>query len=263
MDTQIIIYQDGASQWWPWALKSLRDWCDVPVVMITQKENYVVGDNSVFVNIDEYRKCADSLREKYFSRWDSKAWFIGFERFIILAKYIEQNNIERFFSFDSDFLLFCNPIDEANKFIKYDFTLSMSCGTHDMFWNNKDVLIDFVGFINELMEREIELTVGEKTIGSFSDMHALMMFRNERKYNIGEMTDIRLGVTWDNNLKQNYHGYDYSDNMGGMKKLTWKNGQPYCINHALDMIVRFAGLHISSYLKMHIPEIYREARCSI
>lgn len=265
----IILYQDGPSPWWPWALRSLRDWCDAPVHMITNEKHFEsFSDEFNDINlhsIEQYRHHADALRKGYFNKWDSKSWFIGFERFAILNAFVNERGIKRFFTFDSDFLLFCDPLAEANKFSTYDFTISMGCGTHDMFWNNMECLDGFVRFCHEVMDRDFELTPGEKTVGSFSDMHALMMFKDEHTVNVGEMTDVRLGVTWDNNLKQNYHGYSYAgEDNKGKKRMRWENGQPYCQNVRLqNAAIRFAGLHVSSYLKVRIPEVYKEARCSI
>jgi len=258
MDPKIILYQDGPSRWWPHAIKSFHDWCDAEPIMISQKEN--CPDGCQWVDIADYMKYTDEISKKYLRRWNELAWLIGFQRFVIMDQFVRDEGIERFFTFDSDFLLFCDPIIEAEKFKDYDFTLSMGCGTHDMFWNNMKTLHEFTCFCNEVIDKGVELNAGEKTVGSFSDMHALGLFRAAYRPNVGEMTDIRLGITWDNNLKQRNHHYDYA---GNGKNILFKKGIPYCRNNAFGTLVRFAGLHVSSYLKEQIADIYREARCSI
>lgn len=257
------------------------------MVIINETSNMFPDLNVTCVPMAKYTEKVSEFNGlfKNFSTNPEKFEALCVIRWIIVHEYMVKHNIERAFLCDSDVLLYDNITEFDNKHLKqYDYAL---CSTHtnnvtggQSIWN-RDVLGKFVDFIFEFYKTQKHAMENwyktYKQDGGICDMTLLYYFcHNEKKfqglrlpnlpYFTKDMTQVfNNEVTCDLHIASpgnQLHPDDYTmikfPNGHSIKKLEFKNGQPYCLNKRLNKRIRFILIHFTGINKQFIDQYYKK-----
>ena len=171
---------------------------------------------------------------------------------------MEQENLDVAFYCDSDVKLFiklddffgqpktsCVSASDDSMNTGYRYAAS----GHNSLWLKKDIelLCEFLMYTYtdnlSVLEDKYKLGGAEHSQGwRISDMTLIFLFY--KQYNLDSLLKVKNGVCFDDNYNTgtNYYLDEYEmDNSG--KKITWKEGIPYCYNLIEQKLCRFASLH--------------------
>lgn len=176
---------------------------------------------------------------------------ICIQRWFVINEFIQKKGINKYYTPDSDVLLFCDIGKEFSKFEKYDFTLSMRSAPGQSFWMSSEVMNEFCKFAMDIYSNQgsdkarqifshyTNLRSQGKP-GGVCDMTLWEHFIKNRDYKVGETTDIIENSIFDHNFYMAYDGYAHD---GQNKIIQWSEGLPYCLRNG--ELIRFNSFHLS------------------
>lgn len=195
-----------------------------------------------------------------------------FQRWFILKEFMEVNHIPVCLHIDSDLMLYGNATEEFDriqvKHPKVEFTVhNRGCG-HNSFIT----LSGIRKFCNLIMETYTNPDLFEiieqqqakrradrphlpiEVLGGISDMSLLRRFCELYPDKIASTGEIIESATFDFKIDSDSGGYEMEN---GLKKIQWRNRQPFCKQLNSDQWVRFNSLHFQGGTKKHIDQYFK------
>jgi len=228
---------------------------------------YLIGDlfndNYDFVehhNIKNYSSEAE-LFSKLYKHHSTNSYdgeLFCFRRWFILKEFMKHNNIQQCLYLDSDVLLFADIQQEDLKYRDCAFTLSFGCGQGFNIIHNSGILNEFCDFIVKcFISQSFYNGLVEASDRQFhkclSDMVVFYEYQKRTKYKIGDISLIIDKTKHDANINLS-EGFETE---GGVKKVIWTDGTPYCREIASDSLIRFNSLHFQGKSKHLIKKHFR------
>jgi hypothetical protein len=132
-------------------------------------------------------------------------------------------------------MLYADVTNEQSKFNRFDFTLCWKTIGCVFFLNRLKGLDEFCQFLMEIYGSEnkfcYDRMVAHYTVrrkhrlnGGACDMTAFQLYSEGNFGQIGEASYIIDGSVYDPNINMPHPGFEMEN---GIKKITWKDGQPY------------------------------------
>jgi hypothetical protein len=193
------------------------------------------------------------------------------DRWFILRNFLKQENIDVCYYTDSDVMIYDDISATYINYKEYDaaFTLTESQKNYRWaaapccsYWKIS-ILGRFCDFVMEIYSTEKIKVLEEKwnyhqqnnILGGICDMTLLYLFSKE--INFYPLSKVTNGIAFDHNVcvSENYYPDEYEMEKAGdrlIKKITWKNGQPYGNNKILNEQIRFIA-H-TEYAKLLPPQ---------
>ncbi len=186
-----------------------------------------------------------------------------FKRWFYIHNFIKKNNIDKFWTFDSDTLILSPLTSKEKRFKDYDCTEQCNGSCMNGFVNNVAVVKNYVDKINELFQRndylEKQREKFEKMPGyAFTEMRAYRTFKKESGIKTIRLNEIIDNETFDECLCQE-HGMEMEyDNYlkRKIKKLYFRNGDIYEKIAATDELVKLNSINLSWVTTSFIEKVY-------
>jgi hypothetical protein len=176
------------------------------------------------------------------------------ERWFVISSFCKENRIENFLYLDSDVLLFTSAKYFKEKIKKYHFTISQGRSPQYMYVEKAENMDMFCQFISqqyldkgnlEKMTQNMDLTKE-----GVSDMTFFQKYASQFPDFVAELTEIRDGKTFDNNMN-NSDGYSMNPK-NGLKMIKWDNGSPSGLLLTSNTKIIFLGLHFQGNAKIYM-----------
>ena len=189
---------------------------------------------------------------------------IFYQRWFILKEFLVTKEIEKCLYLDSDTMLYADVTEERKKFEQYDFTLShMTCGCV-FFLNRIEALTDFCQFITDIYTKKeryyydrmlAQYATFRKNgmMGGANDMTAFDLYRYDHFGEIGEVSQVIDGSVYDPGINVPQPGFEMEN---GIKKIIWKNGQPYATQLRTGKEIKLNSLHFQGDTKRFMAQYY-------
>ncbi|MEC4885918.1 MAG: hypothetical protein SAL70_32080 [Scytonema sp. PMC 1070.18] len=238
---------------------------DSDVILLGNESNKHI-DFVFYENIEKYDDEAKEFEKIYSSKHMSFSEYqyelFCFQRWFILKRFLEKNNLDRCIHLDSDVMIYVNLLDEfSKKFEKFNFTLSKKGSGHNSFIKYQGIenfcqlLTNFYtdpGLYEILKSiREKALSAGQKA-GGICDMTLLNQYYQRYSHEIGITSDIIDDSVYDANIN-NSDGFEMYD---GIKKIYWVDGHPVCKHLNSGREIRFNSLHFQGQSKKYIKNYF-------
>lgn len=226
---------------------------------------YLIGDeyndNYAFVthvNIKQYSSEAELFSKiyKHHSPNSYDGELFCFKRWFILKEFMEHNNIKQCLYLDSDVLLFSDVLQEQKKYSDCVFTLSHEYGLGFNIFNDFGTLNEFCEFmvkcfVSQSLHNRL-LAIAE-AYGPVNDMLIFHEFKSKKPYKFGDVSLILDQTRHDANINLS-EGFEME---GGVKKIIWRDGLPYCRETSSNSLIRFNSLHFQGRSKYMIKDYFR------
>jgi hypothetical protein len=221
------------------------------------------NDNYDFVehhNIKNYSSEAE-LFSKLYKHHSTNSYdgeLFCFRRWFVLKEFMEYKNIQQCLYLDSDVLLFADIQQEDLKYRDCAFTLSFGCGQGFNIIHDAGILNEFCDFIvkcfiSQSFYNGLVKTSDRKFHKCLSDMVVFYEYQKKTTYKIGDISLIVDKTKHDANINLS-EGFETE---GGVKKVRWTDGTPYCREISSDSFIRFNSLHFQGKSKHLIKEHFK------
>ena len=217
-------------------------------------ENY---DKSAEIELFEkvYKFIAGSSQRK--QPWTN---FV-FKRWFYMYNFVKQNNIESFWTFDSDTLIFSDLSKYEKQFSEIDCTSQCNGSCMNGYINNLDVVKNYLDKINELFQNSEYLKKQQKEVApnpdwAFTEMRAFATFEKENKPNVFRLNKIESNETFDECICQK-DGMETEEKFGRtIKKLYFENGKIYTKEKTSGKLIKLNTLNMSWVPTLFIAKVY-------
>jgi hypothetical protein len=154
-------------------------------------------------------------------------------------------------------LLYANITDDLRKFSRFDFTLCWNTIGCVFFLNRPEGLDNFCDFLMKIYSKKDRYHY-DKMISHFAvrrkhrlpggvcDMTALQLFNELHFGQVGEASHIVDGSVYDPNINMTHPGFEMEN---GIKRIVWKDGQPYGRFLRTGEEIKFNSLHFNGRAK--------------
>ena len=195
-------------------------------------------------------------RKKYWTNFVFKRWFC-------IYNFITENNIQAFWTFDSDTLILTSLNQFEKRYDSIDCTTQCNGSCMNGFINNQRVVRDYVKKINQLFQRNAYLAKQEKDFENhpdwaFTEMRAFASYKNED--NIKTMRSNKIiddsifdeCICQENGMKMEHKkNYGYKTNV-----LYYKNGEIFEKSLNNKKMIRLNTINMSWVPLILIEKIY-------
>ncbi len=177
------------------------------------------------------------------------------ERWFVLNEFCKRNpEISNFLTIDSDIMLYCDVDAEAEKFKKFDFTLSGSSGD-TCYFNNLEVLQGFLDYILDIYKnpKTISLLKGTNRLSGqvISDMTLIMSYA----FYIGLERVGFINLPIENSVYN--HNFTFS---GKQIRFKLQKDILYRIDKKAKEKIRCNSLHFQWQAKMFMKKVYKTGK---
>ena len=227
---------------------------------------FLLGDSSNDVyEFVEHRPFVEYFQEaahfqklyKHYSTHGVDFELICFQRWFILREFLMANNLSQCLYLDSDVMLYSDVTKDSKKFEQFDFTLcwnSIGC----VFFLNRlrglnefcQFLLDIYGnknnFYYDRMVAHYAVRKKHHLAGGACDMTAFQFYSEGNFGQMGEASYILDGSVYDPNINMPHPGFEMEN---GIKKIIWKDNQPYGRFIKTGEEIRFNSLHFNGHAK--------------
>lgn len=233
----IIFIHYGDSEYLPYTLKSARIFNPSSrIILLGDKSNQhytSLGIEHFF--FDNYSNSSEIILFKRVYKFiagknnSNTGWtqFV-FQRWFHIFEFIQSQEIERFWTFDSDNLIFTNLQKYQTNLFQYDCTEQCNGSCMNGFVSSQEIVKGYLDTINSLfrdaeyLERQRREFIDYPDF-SFTEMRAYDEYRNRNKLNTIRLQKISTEETFDECLCQP-QGMEF---INGKKKLIFKGGFIY------------------------------------
>lgn len=169
-----------------------------------------------------------------------------FQRWFHIFEFIQSQEIEQFWTFDSDNLIFTNLYTLVPRLIQYDCTEQCNGICMNGFVNGQKIVKGYLDTINslfmdkEFLENQAREFVDNPTY-AFTEMRAYDEYRNRNKLNTIKLQQVLDGETFDECICQS-QGMEF---LNGKKKLFFKNGSIYQKNELNQKLLKVNTINMS------------------
>jgi len=238
-----------------------------------QSAVFLLGDSSNDVyDFVEHRPMTEYLRGaaefqniyKHYSTHTVDFELICFQRWFILREFVIVNNISQCLYLDSDTMLYADVTREWKKFEQFDFTLCWNSIGCVFFLNRLKGLDEFCQFLMDIygsqnkfyydrMVAHYAVRKKHQLTGGACDMTAFQFYSEGNFGQMGEASHIIDGAVYDPNINMPHPGFEMEN---GIKKIIWKNRQPYGKHLRTGEEIRFNSLHFNGRAKKLMSQYY-------
>ncbi len=195
--------------------------------------------------------CEFSKTYKHFNTSDYNFELFNFQRWLILNEFLITNKLTECFYMDSDILLYADITEEQKKFAQYYFTVcNRDCG-NIFFLNSAGALADLCKFLADIYTNKggyyynrmlAHYATFRKSgmYGGACDNTAFDFYCYERLGEIGDTAQIIDDSVYDPSIDLPTPGFVMEN---GIKKVIWKNGNPYGMHLRTGKEIKFNSLH--------------------
>lgn len=195
-------------------------------------------------------------RKKYWTNFVFKRWFY-------IYNFIIEQNIERFWTFDSDTLVL-NPLSKYEKiYSEFDNTEQCNGSCMNSLINNQNVVRGYINKINELFTRDGYLDEQKKDMEenpdwAFTEMRAYKAYKEESSIKTTRLNTIMNAHTFDecicqeDGMETEYSKYAKRS----IKKLYLKNGKVYEKTKDSGKLIEIQTINMSWVPLSLIEKIY-------
>jgi hypothetical protein len=264
----IIAHFSGKPTYLKFALKSAADFNKTVVLIGTDsnKDFWEHHWNTTLIECEKYQdfqKCYVKM-STYDENYDSVCW----KRLFMLEEWMKRNNAKQAIYLDSDIMTFPNyssvfaPLIDNYMAIlnepKEQPDFGWSTCSHVTYWT-LEAIENFTSFcietysnnknIRERLDAKWKWHIDNQKLGGVCDMNLLYFWSkdNPRVANFAKVIDD-MSVDYNINMSTNYLENEYQMQLG-VKKITFKDGVPYCFNNSLNKEIRFLALHFQGVSK--------------
>lgn len=221
---------------------------------------YLLGDQSNavydFVQHHQMRDYFEGARSfsdiyRHYSTVGFELELIWFQRWFVLRDFLRAHNLRECLYLDSDVMLYTDVTEDRKKFAHFDFTLCWHTIGCVVFLNRVEGLEAFCQFVTDIFSKRdryhydkmvSHYAVRQKNqlTGGACDMTALQLYNEANFGQVGEAANVISGSFYDPNMNAPHPGFEMSE---GIKKVIWKDQQPYGRYLRTGDEVRFNSMH--------------------
>lgn len=188
-----------------------------------------------------------------------EAWWINFvfKRWFHMFYFIKNQRITRFWTFDSDTLILCDPNLKTDKFKEYDFTEQCNGMCINGLINNPEIIEAYLDKINKLFQDETYLNRQREdfkvhTDYAFTEMRAYLEFKQNTPIKTLRLNTIIDDETFDDCICQQHD----MEMEGGVKKLYFRDGGVYLKHLPSQRLIKANSLNMSWVPVSFIKRVY-------
>lgn len=199
-----------------------------------------------------------------------------FLRWFILYNFLVHNKLDKCWYFDTDTFICCNLTKYENHFDNYKIAITNRISGTNTIINNKSMILELCQMICEFItddkflstqKKMVDISIDQGKNYNFCDMCVIDELQKKYPSEIGEMTEILNGATFDPNIN-----LDKSDQTSlpqrwemhkGKKLIYWKRSNstdtkcyPFCNNLTSNQLVQLLTINMS-WVKYKDP-FYKE-----
>jgi hypothetical protein len=217
-------------------------------------------------HLDDYFGGAADLGKiyKHFSTHGIDFELICFQRWFILRDFLVAQGIDQCLYLDSDVMLYTDVTSDARKFEEFDFTLCWDSIGCVFFLNRLRGLEQFCQFVLDIYSKKatyyydrmvshFAVRAKHGLAGGACDMTAFQFFREINFGQVGEASRIIAGSIYDPNINLPNPGFAMEN---GVKKIVWRDAQPFGTYLRTGAEVRFNSLHFNGAAKRLMGQYY-------
>ena len=201
---------------------------------------------------------------KHYSTHGVDFELICFQRWFILRDFLIANNLSQCLYLDSDTMLYADVTKDWKKFEQFDFTLCWNSIGCVFFLNRLKGLDEFCQFLMDIycsqnkfyydrMVAHYAVRKKHHLAGGACDMTAFQFYSEGNFGQMGEASHIIDGSVYDPNINMPHPGFEMEN---GIKKIIWKNRQPYGKHLRTGEEIRFNSLHFNGRAKKLMSQYY-------
>jgi len=256
---------------------------DSPIYLITNLKERPKTPSETFdqalvlVDVNAHRPATEALGQVFFNISAMPGSFerMCLDRWFMLRSFVRQMGFSRFFTLDSDVLLFCDVQEEADRLRDFDYTISSRYNWCHVFFNNAAVLDVYCEMVLEVYSRRTSL------------WHSMCDFMNlfrpsEPLKGLGDMTLAGLlseriapgmnlkfvdtatvidGMSYCSNISLPLPDVEMTaERVGGkevnIKKIYWFEGLPHCRVARTGEYIRMNCLHFQGESKAFLGSVF-------
>ena len=243
---------------------------------------YLLGDslNNAYDGI-EHRHFADySQQANYFTRLyrhysthTPETELFWFQRWFILREFLHVHRLQQCLYLDSDTMLYADVTADAKKFARFDFTLCWNTIGCVFFMNRLEGLDAFCQFVLDIYSKKdryhYDKMVSHYAVrqrngldGGAGDMTAFQLYSEAHFGCVGEAGHVIDGSFYDPNINMPHPGLEMD---GKLKKVTWKNGQPFGRYLRTGEEIKFNSMHFQGaetkkFMGQHLSHAVKRSR---
>jgi hypothetical protein len=201
---------------------------------------------------------------KHYSTHGVDFELICFQRWFILREFLVANNLSQCLYLDSDIMLYTDVTGDCKKFDQFDFTLCWNSVGCVFFLNRLKGLDEFCQLLMEIYSHKnnynYDRMVAHYAVrrkhhlpGGACDMTAFQFYSEVNFGQIGEASHIIDGSVYDPDINMPHPGFEMEN---GIKKIIWKDRQPYGKHLRTGKEIRFNSLHFNGQAKKLMCQYY-------
>lgn len=281
----VIIFHLSVKPYVEWCLRNAIKFNN-RVILLTDSVEYYnsLHSGAEIVDVKNYQSYSNRFKYKHFSRNSPQLEYICIIRWMCVYEYMRKLGISRAFICDSDILIYEN-LDKIDQSWLSQYTCGLCSspsksvtGGQSLWTLNR--LQQFVIFIISFYNRELESMTqwfqGYNEPGGICDMTLLYYFiHNQKKFqglrlpgypHIKNDLDLDLTTIINDELVFDLHigssgNHSHPEEWEMTtdkvrKKITFKDGIPYCYNKRLQKPIRFVLLHFQGVHKHVMNNFY-------
>ena len=234
-----------------------------PIYFIGTKETTHYKSFISHFSIENYFEQAEKLTSiyKHFSTNTAGFELFCLQRWFVLMEFMQKEQINECVYIDSDILVYDDLTVAQENFRQFGMTFS-GFSPHTNFVSDVKVLEEFCKFITstytqknaaQKLEEKYNKFIKLRGAGGISDMTFFYDFHQLYPDKLGNITQIHNNTTFDITINTLV---DYENN-GDIKKISWKNGKPFCKHIETGNLIMFYTLHFQGAYKKLMPKYYK------
>lgn len=243
----IIFIHKGDSFYLKYALESAKKFNPNSKIILLGDNVTIYPDFVEYYEIKEFDKYSSFLDKNYFHLNVSNPEIEMFciKRWLVLLDFMEKQKLKKFFTCDSDVLLFQNITEDSKNFCKKDVVIVNGTNGCLTLLNEIEVLEHYQKIVFDFYKSKFKKFSKKDRI---TDMSFWKELNDSKKFKVGEATKIIDNAFYDFGfLSQNHYN---CENYYGIKKFLFKNGMPF--GEISDKLVRLKCVHFQGPTKFYM-----------
>jgi ADP-heptose:LPS heptosyltransferase len=234
------------------------------IILFTDKHNPSYDGSIDQIIISEYDQDYQYFQTIYrhLSTNQFKFEVTCFGRWLIINRFLKENNFTSFWHIDPDVLVYEDLAEKSVLFLDFDLSISQN-SPHCSFWSHKNILSDFCNFLLSQYTdvgsfEKLKIFYGDyrlkNLVGGVSDMTMLESFITHKKLRIFDTSKEYKNSVYDHalNMKQNNYLDEKCETFLGLKKIYWRSGLPFIKTFHKKDYIRLNTIHCQGKTKKFI-----------
>jgi hypothetical protein len=269
----IILIHYGDSSYLRYVVKLAKRFNpDKEIIFIGDEHNqYVTSLGASHYPLESLRHspelhCFDQLYPRIVNpRYPKSKWaqFV-FQRWFIINTFIHNNNIDRFWTFDSDNFVLTDLTAFEDTFSQYDCTSQCSGNCLNGFVSNKNIVQRYVSRMTDLLRDDNFVDSWHQKYAEnpqlfYNEMEAFAIFTKQEGISHFHLAQIRDGAMFDDSITYENGMETCRKSIKGrqVKKLYMHDGEIYCKHVLSGTFIRMHNLNLSWMPKYIFPLLFK------